>query len=44
MSITPWTSSLKSVVCRLASPMREKSSSFSVISLQRKASFWIIRR
>ena len=29
---------------RLPGPMREKSNSFSVIPLQRKASVWIIRR
>ena len=44
ISSTPRISSPSSVFSRLPGPTREKSNSFSVIPLQRKASVWIIRR
>ena len=44
ISTTPWIRPARSVRSRLMSLQREKSSSFSVMLLQRNASSWIIRR
>ena len=44
ISTTPWISPARSVRSRWMSSQREKSSSFSVMLLQRNASSWIIRR